>query len=104
MAMTVDDIRAAARKDSIRYSIHASRRVSEEGISTDELRFALSECEVIEDYPTHERGACCLVLGQDGGGQAIHAVCAMPEVDEVLIVTAYRPDPDLWIEFRIRRE
>ena len=38
-------------------------------------------------------------------GRPIHLVCAYAEdIDRVIIITAYQPDPDLWIDFERRRQ
>lgn len=58
---------------------------------------------IIEDYPEDKRGHSSLVLGFTKNGLPIHMVCALHE-GILVIITIYRPDPDLWIDWRIRKE
>jgi hypothetical protein len=41
------------------------------------------------------RGASCLILGSVGG-RPLHVVCGRLESDDILIITAYEPDPGEW--------
>jgi hypothetical protein len=64
----------------------------------------LSErCEVIENYPDDPRGASCLVLGFTEEGLPLHLVCGVSLSDVIVIVTVYRPHPDKWFDWRIRK-
>jgi len=52
----------------------------------------------IEDYPDRFRGRSVLALQHDADGHPIHVVWAIPvgERRPAVLVTAYRPDPNLW--------
>ncbi|MGR3311685.1 MAG: DUF4258 domain-containing protein [Candidatus Brocadiales bacterium] len=58
--------------------------------------------EIIEDYPEDPRGESCLILGFTLEGEPVHIVCggSCP----IIIITVYRPDPELWIEWRKRKK
>ncbi len=62
-----------------------------------------SRSEVIEDYPNDKYGPSCLVLGYTKAGRPLHAQCSYPSRPLVKIITLYEPDPDLRIDFRVRR-
>lgn len=68
-----------------------------------ELKEALSNGKIIEDYPNDPRGPSCLVLGYSRG-KPIHVVCGEYPSGKTLIITVYRPDPALWDDtFETRR-
>lgn len=64
-------------------------------ISAQDIERAIQNGTIIEDYPDDPRGQSCLILGRSGE-RPIHAVCGWLEADEILIITAYQPDPDEW--------
>jgi len=59
--------------------------------------------EIVEDYPDDKYGPSCLVLGFTNAGRPLHIQCSYPIRPLVKIITLYEPDPDLWIDFRVRR-
>ena len=70
------------------------------------METALSACTVIEDYSRiHRTLPDCLVLGLLPDGRPLHAVMAVDEAnDRVLVVTVYVPDPVRWKDdWRTRR-
>jgi hypothetical protein len=89
------------------FSKHAERGREADTISTMELEEALTNCEVIEDYPDDRRGASFLALGFSKG-RPIHAVRSIrKDPDELLLITVYDPSrsPTEWTEdYRKRRE
>jgi hypothetical protein len=59
--------------------------------------------KLVENYPNDPRGHSHLVLGFTARGSPLHAVCAVCE-GTLVIVTIYRPDPQLWQGYRVRRK
>ncbi len=88
-------IRAQASERRIKFTLHAHQEMLEEDISTAELVVALRNCKLVENYPDHKRGACCLVCGSGGGGRMLHVVCTC-EHPELIIITVYEPKPPKW--------
>lgn len=73
-------------------------------ISVAEIEEAIaSRSEIIEDYPEDKYGPSCLILGYTKVGRPLHVQCSYPVRPLVKIITLYQPDPDLWIELRVRR-
>ncbi len=60
------------------------------------------KCEIIEDYPNDPRGHSFLLLGFTAQMLPIHAVCSIHE-DTLIIITVYKPNSDLWINWKIRK-
>jgi len=63
----------------------------------------LSRCQVIEDYPEDKYGPSCLILGFTNAGRPLHIQCSYPTRPLIKIITLYQPDPNLWIDYRIRK-
>jgi hypothetical protein len=87
-----------------RMTLHAEIERDADRITMDEIEIALGgeKCELIEDYPEDPRGHSFLLLGFSVEGQPIHAVCSFHE-DTLVIITVYRPDSNLWVNWRVRR-
>ena len=99
----IEDIRRKIARDQFEFSQHALDQSILRHISLQELREALANGAIIEDYPNDKYGPSCLVFGQTGQGRALHIHCSYPSRPLVKIITFYQPDPELWIDFRFRR-
>lgn len=73
-------------------------------ISVREIRQAVSVGEIIEDYPRDKYGPSCLVFGFTPAGRLLHIQCSYPSRPMIKVITVYDPDPDKWIEFKVRRK
>ena len=98
----LDRIQAQARVGDLRVTQHAQQEMIEEQISLDDVLEAISQGIVLEDYPQHRRGACCLVYGRTRAGQAVHVVCTSAQ-PTLIIITVYEPKLPKWITPRQRR-
>ena len=100
----IHEIRAKIKRRQYEFSKHAVDQSIIRDISVVELEDAVAgKSEVIEDYPEDKYGASCLLLGYTKAGRPLHIQCSYPSRPLVKIITLYQPDPDLWINFRIRR-
>ena len=66
-------------------------------ISTSEVRRAILDGEIIEDYPDDVRGHSCLILGRGDADRAIHIVCS-PKNEYLVVITAYIPSEEQWLD------
>ena len=100
-------IRRLVRSGKYEFSKHAERERQADQITVAEFEEALTQSEIIEEYPDDPRGPSCLALGF-AGRKPIHAVCAVKtDPDEVLIITVYDPSKraEKWTEdYRKRKE
>lgn len=67
-----------------------------ENISYLEMREAMANCEMIEDYHDANRGPCCLVGGFTASGRPLHIVCTSAR-STMKIITVYEPRPPFWV-------
>src|SRR5712692_7426688 len=103
-AAIITDIQQKISARLYRLTAHAEREREADRITIRELEEALrlQRCQVIEDYPEDPRGASCLVLGFTEQDLPIHTVCGISLPERLIIVTVYRPDPALWLDWRVR--
>lgn len=81
---------------SLRFRVHAVIQMEERGLDVKDIRTALDNGDDIESRPDDHPYPARLVLGLCRIG-AIHvAVRDNIADDEIIIETAYRPDPALW--------
>lgn len=99
----IDSIRAKVGSGDFEYSLHAVNQTTLRRIAVQELREAIANGEVIEDYPNDKYGPSCLVLGFTSAGRAIHIQCSYPSRPLIRIITAYQPEPHEWAGFKHRR-
>ena len=100
----IDEIRIMFKNRQYEFSKHAVDQNIFRDISVAELEDAIADrSEVIDDYPVDKYGPSCLILGYTEGERPLHVQCSYPSRPLVKIITLYEPDPDLWIDFRIRR-
>ena len=93
---TINSVRKSALKKII-YLPHAVRQMSrpDRMISASDVRRALEQGELVEDYPEDARGHSCLILGHGVDGTPIHVVCS-PKTEFLAIITAYIPSSQEW--------
>ena len=92
----LERIRTQAIAEDIRITQHAQQGMIEEDIVLDEVLEAIVEGQILEDYPEHRRGACCLLNGITRSGRPIHVVCTTART-VLIIITVYEPKPIKWV-------
>jgi hypothetical protein len=99
----IGKLRSKIADDQFEFTQHAVDQTFARHITVQEIREAFTDSQIIEDYPDDKYGPSCLVLGFTLAGRPLHILCSHPSRPLVKIVTLYEPDPDLWIDFRMRR-
>jgi hypothetical protein len=106
MSVTFDMVRALVQRREVGVSDHGYEEMSDEDILVRDVLAGVFDGVVVEDYPTYAKGPCVLVLQKDLNQQPIHVVWGIPKdlSTPAVVVTAYRPNPDLWSEDFTRRK
>lgn len=94
--MDISKIRRAVLAGQYTISFTHTEKLRRRKIEARTLETVISSGEIIEEYPEDPRGPSCLILGYAEVLNPIHVVCANLESDQILIVTAYEPDPEEW--------
>ncbi len=82
--------------DNVKITAHAQQEMLEDQLSLEDIYRAIQTGQIIENYPDHQRGACCLLYGNNDHEEPVHVVCTT--VNAVLIlITVYRPELPKWI-------
>lgn len=92
----ISHIVSQAKVESVRVTLHAHQEMVKEEIDLDDVLSALTQARLIENYPNHERGPCCLICGKTKTGDYLHVVCTT-SLDTVVIITVYKPKKPKWI-------
>lgn len=86
------------------FRVHALRRMVERRVSDVDVRGAVENGEVIEDYPDDIPYPSQLILAHISG-RPLHVVIARnADADEVIVITVYEPDPEQWDDEFKRRQ
>lgn len=80
----------------LRFKVHAIIQMEERGLTVEDIRTALGNGEDIEARPAEKPYPARLVLGICRLGTLHVAVRDNIEDDEIIVETAYQPDPVLW--------
>lgn len=98
----MSEIRKAFRVENYRYTQHATDQSIDRKIKEAEVKEAITNGEIIEEYPEDKYCPSCLIYGKTSKGRALHIQCSLPP--KISIVTVYQPDPEKWINNKVRRK
>ena len=97
------NIQSQADVENVRVTQHAQQEMVEENVYMNEVLEAIASGEILENYPEHRRGPCCLLNGTTIDGKTLHIVCTT-EQPVLIIITVYRPKPPKWVTPTQRRQ
>ena len=105
MSETLANIQMLIQQGEVRVSDHGYSELSEDALVARELVEGVTDAVVVEDYPNYPKGSCVLVLQRDTNNQPVHVVWGIPKghTSPAVLVTAYRPDIELWENDFLRR-
>jgi hypothetical protein len=94
-------IRDLLRERKYIITTHAIFRMSDRGVTMEDLISLIADGEIIETYPDRKPCPAALVLGfvSDKPCHAVLAICK----DRLSIITVYWPDEECWLDCRTRR-
>ena len=101
--VAIHEIRDKIAKGQFEFARHAVDQSILRRINVQQIREAIEDGKVIEDYPEDKYGPSCLILGFTGAGKPVHVHCSHPSRSLIKIITVYEPDPNLWIDFEVRK-
>ena len=106
MSETLDLIRTLVARGQLRISDHGYDELAADRILVRDIIEGVVDAVVVQDYPEYPKGPCVLVLQKDREGKPIHVVWGIPKNASLpaVLVTAYRPDPELWTDDSLRRK
>lgn len=74
---------------------HALKRMFERNIDIEDVKHIIETGKIIHDYPEDQPYPSYLLLGWKNN-MPLHVVCANNESNEIIIITAYSPNPNIW--------
>jgi len=100
----IEQIRAKISENAFEFTRHAADQSILRKITISEVREAIQNAEIIEDYPDDKYGPSCLILGYTLKKRPLHIQCSYPSRPVLKVITLYQPDPALWVDNKVRRE
>ena len=92
----------AMQAGRIRITDHADEEAAAEGISIEQVLKTVSAGEIIEQYPDDKPYPSGLIYSDSKG--PLPSVWAYNETNSwAVLITVYRPDPQRWINWRLRK-
>ena len=96
MPPLIEAIREKIEQNDFELSKHAVDQSIVRNIQIIEIKEAISQGRVIEDYPNDKYGASCLISGFTTNNRPLHIQCSYPERPLIKIITIYQPSTQRW--------
>lgn len=93
---SIDHFRQKFLAGDFEFSKHTTDQSILRRIRVGEIREAIADSGVIEDYPNDKYGPSCLIFGRTQADRILHIQCSYPGRSLVKIITVYEPDRDRW--------
>jgi uncharacterized protein DUF4258 len=99
-------VQALVGRGEYRVSRHGFRELVADDILAEDLVVGIGAAVVVEDYPDSRKEPSVLVLQHDREKRPIHVMWGVPRATgtPAVLVTAYRPAPDLWSDDFLKRK
>jgi hypothetical protein len=98
LSQTLAIVQGLLKRGEYLVSRHGYRELAADDILLEEVLAGIELAVVVEDYPSSRKEPSVLVLQRDGSGQPVHVMWGVPKIEgtPAVLVTAYRPTPELW--------
>ena len=105
MSVLFDQICELVASGDILISAHGYDELANDGIFIKDV-IPVDDAVLVAEYSDQGKGPCVLVLQKDRNNHPVHVVWGIPSGKEspAVVVTAYRPDPDVWKDDFITRK
>ncbi len=101
--MKIHDIIRAIQDETVNVTLHARKEAKEDSLKLDAIFSSVRHGEIIENYPEDFPYPSCLIYGRTSSGEPVHSVWAYDAENGIaILITVYRPDPALWIDWKER--
>ncbi|VVB72550.1 Uncharacterised protein [uncultured archaeon] len=99
------DIKGAIQAGKVRITDHAYEEANADRLKFDEIYFSAMNGVVIEEYQDDSPFPSVLIFGQTFCSDPVHSVWAYNKKNQwAVLITVYRPDPNLWIDCKLRKK
>ncbi|WP_202804378.1 DUF4258 domain-containing protein [Baaleninema simplex] len=98
--MKIEEIKSKVKARQYVYTSHGDTERKADGLMVSQVREAILNGEILEQYPDTGRGESCLILGF-ANKIPIHIVCGW-RGKKVAIITVYIPRPPNFLNSQIR--
>ena len=95
--MDIKGIREKIGQGRNTISFTHTEKLRQRRIKAQDIEQAVKVGTILEEYPDDARGASCLIFGL-AAERPLHVLCGRLEAEEILIITAYEPDPEEWMD------
>ena len=99
--MTIEEIHTGITQRKYSFSDHSVKRMIKRNVTRQEVESTILTGEIIEEYPDDKYSPSCLIYGKTQNGRGLHVQVSLPPL--VVIITVYEPDPEEWVDCKIRR-
>ena len=103
LKVILEKIHGQIKSNNFRITQHTQQEMAEEDIFLNDILEAANTGQILENYPAHRRGACCLISGLTLQDRPLHIVCTSGR-PELIIITVYEPKPPKWLTPTQRRK
>jgi len=83
------------KAERIAVTEHARCRLTERGITIDNIIQCIDSGEIIKQYEDDKPFPSCLILGTTAEKKQIHVVVSS-DSEWIYLITAYHPDTEVW--------
>jgi DNA-binding transcriptional MerR regulator len=100
----IEDIQVMYERKAVELTQHFIKRLRERGIKLKNIKTAIMNGEIIEQYLDDYPNPSVLILGYIDGNKPLHVVVGMD--DEILwLITVYSPSLDVWeTDYKTRKD